>query len=58
METIMKKSLLAFVTLAFVTSFAAPSFAAVLTAKNKQECEQAGGVWLDKDHKCAAKKGQ
>lgn len=54
----MKKILLAFVTLTFVSSFAAPSFASVLTAKNKQECEQAGGVWLDKDHKCAAKKGQ
>jgi hypothetical protein len=54
----MKKILLAFVTLAFATSFAAPTFATVLTAKNKKECEQAGGVWIDKEHKCGAKKGQ
>lgn len=52
----MRKMLLGLVTMAFAASFAAPSFAAVLTAKNKQECEQAEGVWLDSQHKCAAKK--
>lgn len=52
----MRKILMALVAMAFATSLAAPSFAAVLTAKNKQECEQAGGVWLDSQHKCAAKK--
>jgi hypothetical protein len=54
----MKKILLAFVTLAFATSFAAPGFAAITDAKNKAECEKAGGVWIDKDNKCGAKKGQ
>jgi hypothetical protein len=52
----MRKILLALVTLAFAASFAAPSFADILTAKNKQECQQAGGVWLSSQHKCAAKK--
>jgi hypothetical protein len=52
----MRKILLALVTMTFASSFAVPTFAGVLTAKNKQECEQAGGVWLDSQHKCAAQK--
>jgi len=24
--------------------------------KNKAECEKAGGVWVEKDNKCGAKK--
>ena len=55
-STIMRKILLALMAMAFATSLAAPSFAAILTAKNKRECEQAIGVWLDSQHKCAAKK--
>jgi hypothetical protein len=52
----MKRLLLAFVTLAFATAFTAPAFAGILDAKNKAECEKAGGVWIEKDHKCGAKK--
>jgi hypothetical protein len=48
----MKKLLSAFVMLAVATAFTAPSFAAVTDAKNKDECEKAGGVWIDKDSKC------
>jgi hypothetical protein len=40
-QLIMKKVLLAIVTLAFASSLATPSFATVLTAKNNQECKQA-----------------
>ena len=28
----------------------------ILDAKNKTECEKAGGVWVEKDKKCGAKK--
>ena len=55
-RTTMKRLISALVALAFATSFAAPSFAGVLDAKNKQECEKAGGVWIDKDNRCGAKK--
>jgi uncharacterized lipoprotein YddW (UPF0748 family) len=50
-----KRLLVAFVTLAFAT-VTAPAFAAVLTAKDKADCEKAGGVWIDKTKKCGAKK--
>ncbi len=52
----MKRLLLAFITLAVATAFTAPAFASVLNAKNKAECEKAGGVWLEKTNKCGAKK--
>jgi hypothetical protein len=52
----MKKLLLAFIGLTIATAFTAPAFAGILDAKNKAECEKAGGVWLEKDHKCGAKK--
>jgi hypothetical protein len=52
----MKRLFLAFVTLAFATAFAAPAFASVLNAKDKAECEKAGGVWIEKTKKCGAKK--
>ena len=34
----------------------AHAFAGILDAKNKAECEKAGGVWVEKDNKCGAKK--
>jgi len=52
----MKRLFLVFVTLAFATAFTAPAFADILDAKNKAECEKAGGIWIEKDHKCGAKK--
>lgn len=52
----MKRFLLAFVTVAVATAFAAPSFAAITDAKTKADCEKAGGVWIQKDNKCGAKK--
>ena len=55
-EFTMKRLLLAFVTLAVATAFTAPAFAGILDAKNKTECEKAGGVWVEKDKKCGAKK--
>jgi uncharacterized membrane protein len=54
----MKRLLVAFMTLAFATALAAPSFAAITDAKTKADCEKAGGVWIDKDNKCGAKKQQ
>jgi hypothetical protein len=54
----MKKLLLAFVTLAVATAFTAPAFAGILDAKNKADCEKAGGVWIDKDQKCGSTKPQ
>jgi hypothetical protein len=51
----MKRLLLALMTLAIATAFTAPAFAAVTDAKNKTECEKAGGVWIDKDNKCGVK---
>ena len=55
-EFTMKRLLVAFVTLAFATVFTAPAFAGILDAKDKAECEKAGGVWVEKDNKCGAKK--
>ena len=52
----MKRLLVAFVTLAVATAFTAPAFAGILDAKDKAECEKAGGVWVEKDNKCGAKK--
>ena len=52
----MKRLFLVFVTLAFATAFTAPAFADILDAKNKAECEKAGGIWIEKDHKGGAKK--
>jgi hypothetical protein len=52
----MKRLLLAFTILALITAFTAPSFAAITDAKNKAECEKAGGVWIDKENKCGAKR--
>jgi hypothetical protein len=52
----MKRLLLAFVTLAVATAFAGPAFAAITDAKNKAECEKAGGVWMEDTKKCGAKK--
>jgi hypothetical protein len=51
----MKRLLLAFVSLAVATAFTAPAFAGIKDAKNKTECEQAGGVWIEKDQKCGIK---
>jgi len=52
----MKRLLLAFITLAAATALTAPAFAGLKDAKNKAECEKAGGVWVEKDNKCGAKK--
>jgi hypothetical protein len=52
---IMKRLLLAFVSLVAATAFTAPAFAGIKDAKNKAECEQAGGVWIEKDQKCGIK---
>ena len=52
----MKRLLLAFITLAAATALTAPAFAGLKDAKNKAECEKAGGVWVEKDNKCGVKK--
>ena len=31
-------------------------FAGIRDAKNKADCEKAGGVWVEKDNKCGVKK--
>ena len=54
----MKRLLLTFMALAFATAIATPSVAAITDAKTKADCEKAGGVWIDKDNKCGAKKQQ
>jgi hypothetical protein len=51
----MKRLILAFITLAAATAFTSPVFAGLKDAKNKAECELAGGVWIEKDNKCGAK---
>jgi hypothetical protein len=52
----MKRLLLTIATLAIATAFfTAPVFAGLKDAKNKAECEKAGGVWIEKDNKCGAK---
>jgi hypothetical protein len=50
----MKRLLLAFIGLTVAAAFTIPAFAGVHDAKNKAECEKAGGVWID--NKCGAKK--
>ena len=52
----MKRLLVAFVTLAFATAFTAPAFAGILDAKDKAECEKAGGVWDAATSTCSEKK--
>jgi hypothetical protein len=52
----MKRLLLLFIGLTLATAFAAPAFAGIRDARNKAECEKAGGTWIDKDNKCGAKK--
>jgi hypothetical protein len=52
----MKRILLAIMSLALAAAFTAPAFAAITDAKNKAECEKAGGVWIEKENKCGAKK--
>jgi hypothetical protein len=51
----MKRLLMTFGVLAIATAFTAPVFAGLKDAKNKAECEKAGGVWIEKDNKCGAK---
>ena len=51
----MKRLLLTFAILAIATAFTAPAFAGLKDARNKAECEKAGGVWIEKDNKCGAK---
>lgn len=51
----MKRLLLAFMTLALATASANPAFAGLKDAKNKAECENAGGEWIEKDNKCGVK---
>jgi hypothetical protein len=46
---------LAFVSLGVAAAFTAPALAGIKDAKNKTECEQAGGVWIEKDQKCGVK---
>ena len=52
----MRDFCLAFIGLTIATAFTAPAFAGILDAKNKADCEKAGGVWVEKDHKCGANK--
>jgi hypothetical protein len=47
---------LAVIALTVVTAFTAPAFAGIRDAKNKADCEKAGGVWVEKDNKCGVKK--
>jgi len=52
----MKRLLLAVIALTVATAFTAPAFAGIRDAKNKADCEKAGGVWVEKDNKCGVKK--
>jgi len=52
----MNRLLLALIGLIVATAFTAPAFAGIRDAKNKADCEKAGGVWIDKDNKCGVKK--
>ena len=52
----MKRLLLALIGLTVATAFTGPAFAGIWDAKNKADCEKAGGVWVDKDSKCGVKK--
>jgi hypothetical protein len=51
----MKRLFLTFAILAVATAFTAPGFAGLKDAKNKAECEKAGGVWIEKDNRCGVK---
>jgi hypothetical protein len=51
----MKRLLLTFAILAVATASPASVFAGLKDARNKAECEKAGGVWIEKDNKCGAK---
>ena len=51
----MKRLLLTFALLVVATALTNPVFAGLKDAKNKAECEKAGGVWIEKDNKCGAK---
>jgi hypothetical protein len=51
----MKRLFLTFAILAVATAFTAPAFAGLKDAKNKSECEKAGGVWIEKDNRCGVK---
>ena len=53
MEKKMKRLLLAFAILTVATAFTNP-VAGLKDAKNKTDCEKAGGVWIEKDNKCGA----
>jgi hypothetical protein len=46
------------VAIGLAISFTAPAFAGLKDARNKAECEKAGGVWVEKDHKCGVTKKQ
>ena len=48
----MKRLFLTCAILAVATAFTAPGFAGLKDAKNKAECEKAGGVWIEKDNRC------
>ena len=52
----MKRLLFLFIGLTVASAFSVPAFAGIRDAKNKAECEKAGGTWIDKDNKCGAKK--
>jgi hypothetical protein len=52
----MKSIVSMIVALGLAFAFTASAFAGILDAKNKAECEKAGGVWVEKDNKCGAKK--
>jgi hypothetical protein len=51
----MKRLLLTFAILAVASTFTASVFAGLKDAKNKTECEKAGGVWIETDNKCGVK---
>jgi hypothetical protein len=52
----MKRLLLALIALTVATALTGPAYAGIRDAKNKAECEKAGGVWVEKDNKCGVKK--
>ena len=51
----MKRLFLTFAILAVATAFTGTGFAGLKDAKNKAECEKAGGVWIEKDNRCGVK---
>ena len=52
----MKRLLLALIALTVAAALTGPAYAGIRDAKNKAECEKAGGVWVEKDNKCGVKK--